>query len=170
MLSQVLQFAPSRAHLFPITLSFHPLADPRENVIAPSQHRQFHSSNEQMPSFTYNTIMMSPHQEQKYESQHTLKTYHFSPETSSYSLQTTALPVPPNSVLIKTSHSGICHTDIHAKPSGCGLGHEGIGHITAIGSSVTNFRVGDRVGWGWLHTSCKSCKTCKTGKSRAKYS
>ncbi|CZT15051.1 related to ADH7-NADP(H)-dependent alcohol dehydrogenase [Ramularia collo-cygni] len=97
------------------------------------------------------------------QAKHTLRTYHFSPENSSYSLQTTELPIPPTSVLIKTTHSGICHTDIHAKPSGCGLGHEGIGHIAALGSSIVSFQVGDRVGWGWLHTSCKQCKTCKSG-------
>lgn len=87
----------------------------------------------------------------------------------------------PNDVLIKTTHSGLCTTDVHAKEKGCGLGHEGIGYIEKIGEAVTNLEPDQRVGWGWLHSvsmnpimssqerrtnvsqSCLRCKTCASG-------
>lgn len=52
----------------------------------------------------------------------------------------------PNDVLIKTTHSGLCTTDVHAKEKGCGLGHEGIGFIEEIGEAVTNLEPDQRVG------------------------
>lgn len=51
-------------------------------------------------------------------------------------------------ILIKTTHSGICYTDVHAKEKGCGLGHEGVGIVEKVGDAVTGVKVGDRVGWG----------------------
>jgi len=51
-------------------------------------------------------------------------------------------------VLIKTTHSGLCYTDVHAKEKGCGLGHEGVGIIERLGAAVTSLVVGQRVGWG----------------------
>lgn len=94
---------------------------------------------------------------------YTLQTYHYDASSSSFTLESSQHSLPSTHVLIKTTHSGICFTDVHAKPFGCGLGHEGIGHIKALGPSVKGFSVGDRVGWGWLHTSCKECRTCKDG-------
>lgn len=58
----------------------------------------------------------------------------------------------PNDVLARTTHSGLCTTDVHAKEKGCGLGHEGVGFVEKIGDGVTNLQVGQRVGWGWLHS------------------
>lgn len=66
-------------------------------------------------------------------------------------------------MLVKTSHSGLCYTDVHAKDKGCGLGHEGVGVIEKIGSAVIGLEVRDRVGWGWLHSSCGQCDTCLSG-------
>ena len=34
--------------------------------------------------------------------------------------------------------------------AGCALGHEGVGIVTKIGSEVTQFKVGDRAGAGYL--------------------
>lgn len=53
-------------------------------------------------------------------------------------------------VLIKTTHSGICYTDVHAKQSnkGCGLGHEGVGTVVRVGSAIKDLKLGQRVGWG----------------------
>jgi alcohol dehydrogenase (NADP+) len=51
-------------------------------------------------------------------------------------------------VLVRVTHSGVCGTDVHDRTSGCGLGHEGVGHVETTGESVTSVKIGDRVGWG----------------------
>ncbi|KAH8175447.1 zinc-binding dehydrogenase domain-containing protein [Sarocladium implicatum] len=54
----------------------------------------------------------------------------------------------PTEVIIKITHCGLCGTDEHVVHSDAGLGHEGIGIITEVGSKVhdlSDFRVGDRV-------------------------
>ena len=52
------------------------------------------------------------------------------------------LPVPgPNEALVKVTHTGVCHTDLHAahgdwpvKPSPPFVpGHEGVGEVVAVG-------------------------------------
>ncbi|OJD38129.1 alcohol dehydrogenase [Diplodia corticola] len=70
-----------------------------------------------------------------------------------------------NEVLVKTTHSGLCYTDVHAKHAakGCGLGHEGVGTVVRVGTQVTDLTLGQRVGWGWLHHSCGSCECCAEG-------
>lgn len=76
---------------------------------------------------------------------------------------TTTKEVGPNDVLIKITHSGLCGTDEHFKHVDMCLGHEGVGVIQAVGSSVTKFSIGDSVGWGYQHSSCKDCKQCLSG-------
>ena len=39
----------------------------------------------------------------------------------------------------------MCATDLAYIPYGIALGHEGVGIVEAIGSEVTQFKVGDRV-------------------------
>lgn len=51
-------------------------------------------------------------------------------------------------VLVQVTHSGLCGTDLHDRTSGCGLGHEGVGIVEAIGDCVTAVKVDQRVGWG----------------------
>ncbi|SMY29772.1 unnamed protein product [Zymoseptoria tritici ST99CH_1A5] len=94
---------------------------------------------------------------------HTLRSFHLNPDSQTFTLQSTSKSLRPTSLLIRTTHSGICFTDVHAKSSGCGLGHEGIGHIVSTGSAISYFQSGDRVGWGWLHSSCGHCSTCVSG-------
>jgi propanol-preferring alcohol dehydrogenase len=79
--------------------------------------------------------------------------------------------VRPDRVLVKIEASGVCHTDLHAadgdwpvKPSLPFIpGHEGVGHVSAVGAGVTNAKEGDRVGVPWLHTACGDCKYCMSG-------
>lgn len=87
-------------------------------------------------------------------------------------LHTVPIPRPgPTQVLVKIHAGGCCHTDVHAidgdwpVPSKLPLilGHEGVGHIVEIGSSVTNLKVGDRVGLPWLASACGSCEYCVSG-------
>jgi alcohol dehydrogenase len=72
-------------------------------------------------------------------------------------------------VIIKVETTTICGTDIHilkgdvpAVTLGRILGHEGVGTITEIGSSVANFAVGDRVIISCIK-SCGACANCKQG-------
>jgi alcohol dehydrogenase, propanol-preferring len=79
--------------------------------------------------------------------------------------------VPPGQVLVKIAASGVCHTDLHAaegdwpvKPALPFIpGHEGVGHIAAVGAGVRHVKEGDRVGVPWLHTACGHCEHCITG-------
>lgn len=74
-------------------------------------------------------------------------------------------------VQLDITHCGLCHTDIHMKDNDWGisnypivLGHEGVGIITNIGSSVKNLKVGDRVGITWIRDSCQACDPCICGR------
>ncbi|MCQ2873472.1 NAD(P)-dependent alcohol dehydrogenase [Helicobacter pylori] len=71
-------------------------------------------------------------------------------------------------VVIDTHFSGICHTDIHFAHSDWlpGIypmvpGHEIAGVVSAVGSKVTKFKVGDHAGVGCMVNSCGECHTCK---------
>jgi len=76
---------------------------------------------------------------------------------------TTTRGVGPDEVLIKVTHSGLCGTDEHLRHSDIVLGHEGAGIIEKIGSDVKTLSVGDRAGWGYIHSSCGHCEQCLTG-------
>ena len=73
-------------------------------------------------------------------------------------------------VAIAIKYCGICHTDIHQARDEWGgatfpmvPGHEIAGVVTAIGSKVTKFKVGDKVGVGCFVDSCRQCEHCKEG-------
>jgi len=75
-----------------------------------------------------------------------------------------------NDVALAISYAGICHSDIHqvAEEWGPALfpmvpGHEIAGIVTAIGSSVNKFAVGDRIGVGVFVDSCRTCSSCLKG-------
>lgn len=78
--------------------------------------------------------------------------------------------VGPNDVAFDIKFSGICHSDIHQAREEWGPalfpmvpGHEIAGVVTSIGSSVTKFKVGDRIGVGVFIDSCRECDNCKKG-------
>ncbi|MBS1071341.1 alcohol dehydrogenase AdhP [Gluconobacter cerinus] len=84
------------------------------------------------------------------------------------------LPIPeirPNQILVKVDTCGVCHTDLHAaegdwpaKPNPPFIpGHEGIGHIVAVGSQVSHAKIGDVVGVPWLYSACGHCEHCLGG-------
>ena len=62
----------------------------------------------------------------------------------------------PKEILIKITHSSLCGTDVHYIPYGAALGHEGVGIVEKIGSAVTQFKVGDRAGAGYLRNVSSS--------------
>ncbi|MCC7039576.1 MAG: S-(hydroxymethyl)glutathione dehydrogenase/class III alcohol dehydrogenase [Burkholderiales bacterium] len=80
---------------------------------------------------------------------------------------------PPRSgeVLVKISHTGVCHTDAFTlsgdDPEGlfpCVLGHEGAGVVVAVGPGVTSVAPGDHV--IPLYTAeCGQCLFCRSGKT-----
>jgi uncharacterized zinc-type alcohol dehydrogenase-like protein len=76
----------------------------------------------------------------------------------------------PHDVLIKIVWAGVCHSDIHTVHEDWGpvpfpltVGHEIAGIVQEIGSDVTRFAVGDRVGVGTIVNSCGECANCKAG-------
>ncbi|KAF2220299.1 chaperonin 10-like protein [Elsinoe ampelina] len=94
---------------------------------------------------------------------HFLECFAFDPREKRYTKLSTKRGIGPSDVLIKTTHSGLCYTDVHAKTRGCGLGHEGVGIVEKTGVAVRSLKAGDRVGWGWLHESCGACSSCLSG-------
>ena len=86
------------------------------------------------------------------------------------------VPVPeigPNDVLIRIVKSSICGTDVHIWnwdhwaqqhiALGMHVGHEYVGRITALGSAVTGYEVGERV-TGEGHIVCGHCRRCRAGQ------
>ena len=84
------------------------------------------------------------------------------------------VPVPaagPGQILVKIAATGVCHTDLHAaegdwpvKPKPPFIpGHEGVGHVVAVGAGVRHVKEGDRVGVPWLYTACGHCRHCLGG-------
>ncbi|KAF1980675.1 GroES-like protein [Aulographum hederae CBS 113979] len=69
-------------------------------------------------------------------------------------------------VLLKITHSGVCATDLGYAGMGfqLALGHEGVGEVVAVGSGVTDLKIGDRAGGGFHRHSCGHCKYCLTGQ------
>ena len=89
-------------------------------------------------------------------------------------LQLSDLPIPqPGSsqVQIKIRACAVCRTDLHVIDGELTQpklplvpGHEIVGHVSAIGNEVTNFKIGDRVGVPWLGWTCGTCQYCKSGR------
>jgi uncharacterized zinc-type alcohol dehydrogenase-like protein len=78
--------------------------------------------------------------------------------------------VGPKDVMIDIAYAGICHSDIHTVRGEWGeiqypqvVGHEIVGTVSEVGSEVTKFEVGARVGVGCMVNSCGKCEYCKRG-------
>jgi len=71
-----------------------------------------------------------------------------------------------NEVLVRVTHCGICHSDVHLVDGDWGdyfpllPGHEIVGEVERGGG----FSPGQRVGIGWQCGSCGSCEWCEAGK------
>ena len=81
------------------------------------------------------------------------------------------VPEPgPNQVRIKVDACGVCHSDVFVKEGHWpGLqyprvtGHEVAGVIDEVGSGVTTWKKGQRVGVGWHGRHCGQCVPCRRG-------
>jgi uncharacterized zinc-type alcohol dehydrogenase-like protein len=76
----------------------------------------------------------------------------------------------PTDISIDVKYCGMCHSDVHACNGDWSTnkfpiapGHEVAGIVRSIGSEVTDFKVGDRVGVGCMVDSCRSCGLCEEG-------
>ncbi len=88
-------------------------------------------------------------------------------------LRQTDLPKPvphDHEVLIRVSACGVCHTELdeiegRTPPPLYPIvpGHQVVGEIVEAGKSVVRFREGDRVGVGWIYSSCGKCAFCLGG-------
>jgi alcohol dehydrogenase (NADP+) len=81
--------------------------------------------------------------------------------------------VGPHDVQIEIAYCGVCHSDLHQVRDEWGgalfpmvPGHEIVGRVTAIGSAVTTFHVGDLAGVGCMVDSCRSCASCADGEEQ----
>ena len=100
--------------------------------------------------------------------------------TRSYAVMEARKPLVPfefdrreigaHDVALDIAYAGICHSDIHQAREEWGPalfpmvpGHEIAGTVTAIGASVTKFKVGDKIGVGVFVDSCRTCENCKQG-------
>ena len=69
-------------------------------------------------------------------------------------------------VLVRVTHCGICHSDVHLIDGDWGdvyplvPGHEIVGVVERVGSGVHSTQVGERVGIGWQCNSCGVCEQC----------
>lgn len=75
------------------------------------------------------------------------------------------LDVGDDDVLVRVTHCGVCHTDVHLVDGDFGdvfplvPGHEIVGLIERAGANVS-LQEGDRVGIGWQSDSCGECEFC----------
>ena len=79
----------------------------------------------------------------------------------------------PDDVAIEIRYCGVCHSDLHVAKGHLGPvpyplvpGHEIAGVVTAVGSNVSRFKVGDRVGVGCMVDSCRVCASCLEGEEQ----
>jgi propanol-preferring alcohol dehydrogenase len=88
-------------------------------------------------------------------------------------LKMTDLPVPlpeEKEILVKVSACGVCHTELDEIEGRTPppqfpvvLGHEIVGCVEERGNKANKFKIGDRVGIGWIYSACGKCTFCLQG-------
>ena len=81
------------------------------------------------------------------------------------------MPVPGGKeVLLRVKTCGVCHTELdeiegRTPPPVFPVipGHQVVGEVIELGSKVTRFRGGERVGVGWIYSACGRCSFCRAG-------
>ncbi|SEN40233.1 alcohol dehydrogenase catalytic domain-containing protein [Halomonas caseinilytica] len=80
----------------------------------------------------------------------------------------------PTTVRVRVRYCGICGSDLHLNDGELGdasifpqvSGHEVVGVVEEVGSEVSAFEVGDRVGIGWQRDACGRCDYCQAGEEQ----
>src|ERR1700759_2573654 len=101
----------------------------------------------------------------------TMKGAQVSPPKEPLQIVEREIPKPgPGQVRIKVQACGVCHSDVLTKEGGLpGLqyprvpGHEGVGLIDELGSGVSEWEQGQRVGVGWHGGHDGTCLSCRRG-------
>jgi alcohol dehydrogenase, propanol-preferring len=77
----------------------------------------------------------------------------------------------PGDLLIQVAACGVCRTDLQLAEGDLALrkdsvvpGHQIVGRVVEMGSEVTGWCEGDRVGVAWLAGACGTCAFCSTGR------
>lgn len=96
------------------------------------------------------------------------------PEQGIWMTEVARPEISHNDILIKIKKTAICGTDIHiynwdawsqkSVPVPMVVGHEYVGEVVDIGSSVKGFEIGDRVS-GEGHITCGHCRNCRAGRT-----
>ena len=73
-------------------------------------------------------------------------------------------------ILIRVLSCGVCHTELdeiegRTPPPELPIipGHQVVGEVAGRGAATNRFRIGDRVGVGWIFSACGRCKFCRSG-------
>lgn len=81
------------------------------------------------------------------------------------------LPAPADGeVALRVLACGVCHTDLHivegevVTPLPRVPGHQVVATVESVGGNVQGVSVGDRVGVGWLASTCGACEYCESGR------
>jgi len=87
-------------------------------------------------------------------------------EAESQPLDLCEIPIPhpaPGEVRLRVRACGVCHTELdeiegRTPPPNLPVvpGHEVVGTVDEVGANVTRFKIGDRLGVGWIHSSSGS--------------
>jgi propanol-preferring alcohol dehydrogenase len=80
-------------------------------------------------------------------------------------------PAPaPGEVEIEIEACGVCRTDLHILEGEVSArlpvvpGHQAAGRVVRVGPGVAALAPGDRVGVGWLASTCGTCRFCVSGR------
>jgi uncharacterized zinc-type alcohol dehydrogenase-like protein len=103
------------------------------------------------------------------------------PQSKGFAVQNTQSPLAPFSfsrrepgsteIAVEILYCGVCHSDLHMARNEWGQtiyplvpGHEIVGRVTASGSNVKKFKVGEIAAIGVIVDSCRHCAPCNRGE------
>jgi propanol-preferring alcohol dehydrogenase len=86
-------------------------------------------------------------------------------------IEKTLRPTGPGQIAVTVLACGVCRTDLHVVDGDLPSpaipiipGHEIVGRVEHVGSGVSGFAPGDRVGIPWLGYSCGECEYCRADR------
>jgi uncharacterized zinc-type alcohol dehydrogenase-like protein len=103
------------------------------------------------------------------------------PSSKGYAALSSTTPLAPHDftrreplaseIVVDILFCGVCHSDLHMARNEWGNsiypmvpGHEIVGRVSAAGSAVTKFKVGDIAAVGVIIDSCRHCPACEKGE------